>query len=41
MSEVCLLVILALVSHIGTGAKALVPIWLSSANMTKRHTSDI
>ena len=41
MTEVCLLVILALDSHIGTRALARVPIWLSSANMTKRLTSDI
>ena len=41
MTEVCLLVILALDNHIGTRALARVPMWLSSANMTKRHTSDI
>ena len=41
MTEVCLLVILALDSHIGTRALARVPMWLSSANMTKRHTSFI
>ena len=41
VTEVCLLVILALGSHIGTRALARVPMWLSSANMTKRHTSDI
>ena len=41
MTEVCLLVILALDSHIGTRALARVPMWLSSANITKRHTSDI
>ena len=41
MTEVCLLVILALDSHIGMRALARVPMWLSSANITKRHTSVI
>ena len=41
MSEVCLLVILALDSHIDTRALARVLMWLSSANITKRQTSDI
>ena len=41
MTEVCLLVILALDSHTGTMALARVPMWLSSANITKRHTSGI
>ena len=46
MTEVCLLVILALDSHIGTRAlarvpQARVPMWLPSANIAKRHTSDI
>ena len=41
MTEMCLLVILALDSHIGTRALARMPVWLSSTNMTKRHTSDI